>query len=310
MASVSKELRRGIVYSTSAQKVWAGFKEMFDKINVTRIYHMQKEISDLTQGITSVSIYFLRLTDLWDEFESMIPLPGCDCERSRTFMEYLGLEKTMKFLMGLNETYSPQRSQVLMMGPTPGLNQVYSMIIHEESQRMNGTYGSQLGILGSGTMEGLVTANASNFKSTAYGDSIYCTYCHKQGHVREFCHRLIGYTSNFQFTNNKRTQGTNNNGGYRNNNNNTGHGNSNRRGHAPYSVLQKIPSLKKHVMHPCNCLVCPLAKQHRLPFPTCSTKSKRPFDLVHIDVWGPYRVCTYNGFKYFLTLVDDCTRMT
>lgn len=28
-------------------------------------------------------------------------------------------------------------------------------------------------------------------------------------------------------------------------------------------------------------------------------------DLIHIDVWGPYRVTTYDGFKYFLTIVDD-----
>ncbi|XP_047264634.1 nicotinate N-methyltransferase 1-like [Capsicum annuum] len=123
MAPVLKELRRGIVYSSSAQKIWIGFKERFDKINATRIYHMHKEIGDLTQGTLSVSIFFSRLNDLWDDFESVIPFPGCDCEKSKTFVEYLHLQKTMKFLMGLNETYSPQTSQILMMDPTPGLNQ-------------------------------------------------------------------------------------------------------------------------------------------------------------------------------------------
>lgn len=34
------------------------------------------------------------------------------------------------------------------------------------------------------------------------------------------------------------------------------------------------------------------------------------FDLIHMDVWGPYKVATYNGMKYFLTLVDDKSRWT
>lgn len=178
---------------------------------------MHKEIGDLSQGTTSVSTYFSHLTDLWDEFESIIPIPGCDYPRSRPFMEYLGLQKTMKFLMGFNDTYSPQRSQILMMDPTPSLNQVYSMIIHEESQ-LNGSSGT----LRSGSMEGLITANASHYRSNTYNNSLYCTYCHKQGHVKEFCHRLIGYPPNFQFTNNRRPQGNPNSSTSFGNSSNTG----------------------------------------------------------------------------------------
>ncbi|XP_074266801.1 uncharacterized protein LOC141590089 [Silene latifolia] len=35
-----------------------------------------------------------------------------------------------------------------------------------------------------------------------------------------------------------------------------------------------------------------------------------PFDLIHIDLWGPYHTQTYNGYKYFLTIVDDFSRCT
>lgn len=157
MPSVLKELRRGIVYSSSAHKVWATFKEGFDKINETKIYHMNKEIGDLLQGTTNMSTYFSHVTDLWDEFELIIPIPGCDCPRYILYMEYLGLQKTMKFLMGLNDTYSLQRSQILMMDPTSSLNQFYSMIIHKERQCLNGSSRD----LSSGSTEGLITANAS-----------------------------------------------------------------------------------------------------------------------------------------------------
>ncbi|XP_019248396.1 PREDICTED: uncharacterized protein LOC109227652 [Nicotiana attenuata] len=36
----------------------------------------------------------------------------------------------------------------------------------------------------------------------------------------------------------------------------------------------------------------------------------RRFDLVHMDLWGPYKTPTYDGNRYFLTVLDDFTRMT
>lgn len=32
------------------------------------------------------------------------------------------------------------------------------------------------------------------------------------------------------------------------------------------------------------------------------------FDLIHVDVWGPYSIPTHDGYMYFLTIVDDATR--
>lgn len=39
-------------------------------------------------------------------------------------------------------------------------------------------------------------------------------------------------------------------------------------------------------------------------------KSNIPFALVHSDVWGPSPVSTSSGVHWFVTFVDDCTRMT
>lgn len=54
----------------------------------------------------------------------------------------------------------------------------------------------------------------------------------------------------------------------------------------------------------------PLAKQHWLPFPISKNVSDNPLDIVHCDIWGPLHVDSHNGYIYFLTLVDDCTRFT
>ena len=59
-----------------------------------------------------------------------------------------------------------------------------------------------------------------------------------------------------------------------------------------------------------HCDICPIAKQKRLPFNKSSHVSKNCFDLLHCDLWGPFSVPTIDNCKYFLTIVDDCSRST
>ncbi|GKA65674.1 ribonuclease H-like domain-containing protein [Tanacetum coccineum] len=56
------------------------------------------------------------------------------------------------------------------------------------------------------------------------------------------------------------------------------------------------------------CETCQRAKQTREPFPLSDHTSSSLGDLVHLDLWGPYKVTGSEGFKYFLTMVDDYTR--
>jgi hypothetical protein len=58
------------------------------------------------------------------------------------------------------------------------------------------------------------------------------------------------------------------------------------------------------------CEVCALSKQCRLPFSTSSISSVRSFELIHCDIWGPYKIPSLSGAKYFLTVVDDYSRFT
>ena len=59
-----------------------------------------------------------------------------------------------------------------------------------------------------------------------------------------------------------------------------------------------------------DCIVCPLAKQKRLPFPFDNKRAFHSFDLFHMDVWGPFSIPTTAGHRYFLTIVDDASRAT
>ena len=87
-----------------------------------------------------------------------------------------------------------------------------------------------------------------------------------------------------------------------------------RLGHPSLSRMSFLSSIVPNVSHSCNdthtCIVCPLAKQKRLPFPNKNHLSSTSLDLLHVDIWGPYHVPTVEGYRYFLTLVDDYTRTT
>ncbi|XP_070008671.1 uncharacterized protein [Nicotiana sylvestris] len=135
MNSVSNELLGGMVYETSAQKVGADLRESFDKVNGSRILFLHRQIATLSQGISSVSVYFAKLKELWAELDALMPCPGCGCEESKRYAEHFGNHRLLQFLMDLNETYSQSSNQIMMISPTPTINKAYFMIIAEESRR-------------------------------------------------------------------------------------------------------------------------------------------------------------------------------
>ena len=60
-----------------------------------------------------------------------------------------------------------------------------------------------------------------------------------------------------------------------------------------------------------NCESCQYAKLHRVHLsPRVNKQASAPFELVHYDVWGPYSVMYPTIFKYFITFVDDFSRVT
>ncbi|KAL0366821.1 UNVERIFIED_CONTAM: Retrovirus-related Pol polyprotein from transposon RE1 [Sesamum radiatum] len=84
-----------------------------------------------------------------------------------------------------------------------------------------------------------------------------------------------------------------------------------RLGHASSFVLQHIPVIKTMTSTPnVDCDTCPMAKQHRLPFSSSNIRSKFILELIHIDLWGPYKTASLTGCNYFLTVVDDISHAT
>ncbi|CAA7015079.1 unnamed protein product [Microthlaspi erraticum] len=85
----------------------------------------------------------------------------------------------------------------------------------------------------------------------------------------------------------------------------------NRMGHQAPKIVGLLPAVSFSISSEISnkaCDVCLRAKQTRACFPTSLNKTTSIFQLVHCDLWGPYRTSSHSGARYFLTIVDDFSR--
>ncbi|RVW56514.1 Retrovirus-related Pol polyprotein from transposon TNT 1-94 [Vitis vinifera] len=59
-----------------------------------------------------------------------------------------------------------------------------------------------------------------------------------------------------------------------------------------------------------HCEICQFAKHTRTVYPQIPYKPSTVFSLVHSDVWGPSQIKNISGTRWFVTFVDDHTRVT
>ena len=58
------------------------------------------------------------------------------------------------------------------------------------------------------------------------------------------------------------------------------------------------------------CDICELAKSHRIPYVPSYNQNLLPFMTIHSNIWGLAWISTLSGVRYFVTFIDECTRMT
>ena len=85
-----------------------------------------------------------------------------------------------------------------------------------------------------------------------------------------------------------------------------------RLGHLSFSALKiMFPALFKGLdVHSFHCDTCEYAKHTRVTFPISNRRSSSPFFLIHSDIWGPSTIPNISGSRWFVTFIDDCTRVS
>ncbi|KAH0771720.1 hypothetical protein KY290_015701 [Solanum tuberosum] len=192
--SLSKEIAESVIYSKIAEALWKDLEDHFGQPNRANLYHLQKELNDLVQGSNDIARYYTRLKGLWDELDLLNTKNCCSCTCTyggkNVSSKALQDERLILFLMGLNNAYSPVRSNILMINPLPSVSLAYSLIMQDEKQ-MGGGHSK---IIGTSDLRGRKT-------------DLLCSHCKKLGHTVDKCYRIVGFPSNFKFTRSKKITG-------------------------------------------------------------------------------------------------------
>ncbi|CAO2813648.1 unnamed protein product [Amaranthus hypochondriacus] len=183
LGSVSESIKKSVMYFTSACEIWKHLERRYLITNGARKFQQNKNVYDVKQNNMSVNEYYTYMQGMWEELDSLNvwPVLSVVSEEMQNFLDVLNKQrdeqKLFQFLTGLNDTYNPQRSHILMMTPLPSVEVVCSMIQQEESQRE-------------------VSMNEKNDVEISAmfskGNEV-CKACGMKGHAEDRCWTVVGY---------------------------------------------------------------------------------------------------------------------
>ncbi|PWA49224.1 hypothetical protein CTI12_AA483350 [Artemisia annua] len=141
--SMTAELTEAFLYAQSAAELWKEINERYGQSNGPLIYHLQRELNNVSQGSLTIAAYFNKLKRCWDELHNLNGVPTCSCGKMQEcscglvekFAEIENRSKLVQFLMKLNEEYESVRNQVLAMDPLPNVNKAYYIVQQVEKQK-------------------------------------------------------------------------------------------------------------------------------------------------------------------------------
>jgi hypothetical protein len=202
--SVSKEIAASIIYIDSCHGMWLDLKECVSQKNGPRVFQLQKSISVLSQGNSSMSSYFTLLKSLSDELSNYRPIPPCSCGGMQVVAAHYHQEYVYQFLMGLNESFATIRGQILLLEHLPSVNKVFYLVIQEEKQQEISVKSHILNQESTALMTKSTGPPACFTKQPYRKDKPICAHCGLPGHIADKCYRLHGFPLGFKFTKNLR----------------------------------------------------------------------------------------------------------
>ena len=196
LGSISENLYASHVLSKSSSEVWNDLKETYEKLDGSVVYSVYQNINQCVQGSDTLSDYYNKLTSLWKEFDALTNLASCTCEAAKGFESHSQQIKLMQFLMGLDDSFSNVRSNILMREPLPSVKSAFAICSREESYKAGSSSGSNFKNPNSAFF-GKVNDNKKKFNNNNKAPLV-CKNCGLKGHTIERCYKLIGFPKDFK----------------------------------------------------------------------------------------------------------------
>lgn len=78
-------------------------------------------VQELMQDQDSLSAFYGRLKVLWHELSLYDTIPDCNCGKLKILLDRQQRDCVIQFLMGLHDSYSNARDQVMLLDPIPSV---------------------------------------------------------------------------------------------------------------------------------------------------------------------------------------------
>lgn len=188
-SSLSDQVKKSVLYLTSAKDIWAHLEQRFSLSNGSRKYKINRDLYALKQQ-GSINDYYTSMRSLWEELDSMNVLPAITSMTDdvkillETITRYQDESKLFQFLNGLHESFGPQRSNLLMLTPLPSVETACAVLQQEESQRE---------ILTIPRIDHDVSAMFSRNNNHNPDKNMVCSVCGLKGHTNTRCWHVIGF---------------------------------------------------------------------------------------------------------------------
>nr|XP_016443290.1 PREDICTED: uncharacterized protein LOC107768662 [Nicotiana tabacum] len=216
--SLSKDLADSLQYGNDAKELWQELEDRYDQTNGAKLYQLQKEISDLSQGTFDIIGYYTKMKKLWEELNTLNAHAQCKCQctcGTKARMHKAEQDRRLiQFLMGLNEVYTIVRGNILMMNPLPSLAQAFAILIQEEKQREMKKQQLQNQLWSTRKWIWRELLHELQPVKWHWGNSFrgnyptnrprpVCDYFKKPGHTKDKCYKLYGYPQDSKFNKGK-----------------------------------------------------------------------------------------------------------
>ncbi|CAL9023669.1 unnamed protein product [Prunus brigantina] len=305
--SMIKPVRALFEHGATAFDIWEAARKTYTVTqNSSRLFQLRRQSILTCQNGESVKVFYEKLYAIWQEIDCLRPHEySCADDGARRLKE-LEVDRVYDFLGGLDPPYDGVRSRILALSPVPPPLEAYAMVMEEDTRHSldgppkcrhcNGNHYSEKCFKEHGYPDWF-----ADYKARMYGPKAACTMTQDETRPPAPSANLCA--------------------------SDTMPGTIHLTPSLPLSHALLVPNIRCNLLsvgrlldtlnasatfYSTHCFFQDLKTHVTIGHGKRmggNNKAALPFELVYSDVWGPARV-TSHGFRWFVTFIDDCTRLT